>query len=179
MKQILDPLAVIPGVRRAMIFSLEGVPIVTVEEKQKGRGDDGESRRWADSAEDPSAFAGIAVGWLQEINRTVDPLSWDAPLRVVLQASRGTLILLVLERAILSVQLDHGVAPEELRLPMEAAAARFRRLLRRGTPAEKGGGDTKHEEPRGIFPGGEDAPTEGQGVNESTRNEVPEATRDS
>jgi len=177
-KQVLEPLAAIPGVRRVMLYSHEGVPIVAVEASRKPAHADGERQGWADSAEDRSAFAGLAVGWLNEIRRTVDPLSWEAPTRVVLQASRGTLVLLVLERAVLSVELDRGVAHEDLRLPMEAAEARFHRhLLRKG---REGATPTATEEPRGIFPGGEGAPTgDGQGVNEEARNnEVPEATRD-
>lgn len=178
MKQILDPLAVVPGVRRVMLFSHEGVPIATVEAKGEKGGRDGESRTWSDSAEDSSAFAGLAAGWMSEVGRAIDPLSWSAPPRIVLEASRGTLILLVLERAILSVEIERGVAPEELRLSMEAAAARFHRLQRREEPVERSALESEHEPP-GIRPGNERAPVSESGMNERTRNEVPEATRDS
>ncbi len=179
MKKALEPLTAIPGVRRAMFFSHEGVPIVTVEAPRRPPAGDAEMHQWVDSAEDQSAFAGLAAGWLNEIRRTVDPLSWEAPARIVLQASRGTLILLVLERAILSVELERGVAPEELRLPMEAAEARFYRHLRRKGP-EVAVAEAENEQPQGIFPGGEGTPADGgQGMNEQARNEVPEATRDS
>lgn len=182
MKKVLDPLRAIPGVRRAMLFSHEGVPMVTAQAPRKTSPGDGEMHQWTDSADDESAFAGLAAGWLNEIRRTVDPLSWEAPMRIVLQASRGTLILLVLERAVLSVELERGAVPEEVRLPMEATEARFHRLLRRKGPEQKAAINSKSEQPQGIFPGGEGTPTDdGQGMNDTdkTRNEVPEATRDS
>ena len=179
MKHILDPLAGVPGVRRAMLFSPDGVPIVSTSLRRSGAGDE-QARDWVDSAEDSNAFTALAAGWLTEIRRSVDPISWDAPQRVVLEASRGTLILLLTERAILSVELDRGMAPEELRLPMEASVARLHRILHRdvagSAPAAR---STKNEEPPGIFPAGEGTPAEGQGTKDTTRHEVPEATHDS
>lgn len=179
MKHILDPLSGVPGIRRAMLFSPDGVPIVSMSRRVAGGGG-GQERDWVDSAEDTNAFTALAAGWLTEIRRSVDPLSWDAPRRVVLEASRGTLVLLLTKRATLSVELDRGMTPEELRLPMEAAVARLGRHMQRDddkrVPVMS---SAENEKPPGIFPGHEGAPADGQGMNESTMNEVPEATRDS
>ncbi|MCB9915841.1 MAG: roadblock/LC7 domain-containing protein [Planctomycetes bacterium] len=147
MKKILDPLICVPGVRRAMLIAHDGVPILYAN-SHEARGDGEEGSAWHDSADDVNAFAGLVAGWLAEVQRTVDPMSWNAPTRLVLQAARGTLVLLVCERAMLSVELERGALPEELRLPMEAALARLQRTLRRD---HRGAVDS--EEIPGIHPG--------------------------
>jgi hypothetical protein len=71
------------------------------------------------------------------ISASVAPLSWDAPRRVALRSSRGTLVLCSVTDVTLLALLDTGASPEELRLPMEAAIARLRRIVRgvRSSPA--------------------------------------------
>jgi predicted regulator of Ras-like GTPase activity (Roadblock/LC7/MglB family) len=177
-KRVLDPLAQVPGLRRAALISKDGVPITHI---QTARGaSPSEARPWSDSAEDLSAFAGMAAGILAEIHRSVDPLSWDAPHRVVLRAARGTLILLVTERATIAVELERGMAPEDVRLPMESAAARLLRALARRPQA---GPLPKHvdepEGPPGPFPGEVKERGDPPGMRASTGNEVPEITTES
>jgi len=160
-----------------MLISRDGVPIASINLQTKSS--EGDDRDWVDSAEDSSAFAGMVAGWLSEIRRSIDPLSWDAPKRVVLRAARGTLVLLITERVTITVELDRGMAPEELRLPMEATAARLERVLRREastgvTPEVK----PSTEEPSGIFPGQSNLRTEGTESSEQQGNVVPETTRD-
>lgn len=130
MREVLEPLARVPGVRCAVMVSADGVPIA-VQGCASPRAKERDPLRFAGSPEDLTAFAGLAAGWLNEIRRAVDPLTWDPPQRVVLRAQRGTLVLLTTRGAILAVVLDRGMAAEELRLPMEAASARLQRMLRR------------------------------------------------
>jgi predicted regulator of Ras-like GTPase activity (Roadblock/LC7/MglB family) len=128
MKQVLEPLAVIPGVRMALLVSHDGVPVVV-----RGRGgDDGGVDLSSESGE---SLAALASGWLNGITRSLAPQSWDAPQRVVLRAARGTLIMLAAPGAVLLVQLARGARSEDLRLPMESAVARMQRVLRESRPS--------------------------------------------
>jgi predicted regulator of Ras-like GTPase activity (Roadblock/LC7/MglB family) len=175
-KRVLDPLARIPGVRRALLISRDGVPITHLSPEQPAATKD--ERAWSDSAEDESAFAGMVTSLLNEVHRSVDPLSWDRPKRLVMRAARGTLVLLVTERVTISVELVRGMAAEELRLPMEAVLARMERATTRDT-GEKPTftGALPSEEPPGLFPGAEhpalDTPST---LQLPTGNEVPETT---
>ena len=178
MKKILDPLADIPGVRRAMLISKDGVPITHLtNEDELGRVD---PRPWADSSEDLSAFAGMAASLLVEIKRSVDPLSWSAPQRIEMRAARGTLVLVQVERATLTVELVRGMAPEELRLPIESVVARLQRVLARESKTNKVAEVTEeHESLPGPLPGSIEQPGDGAGSQVSPGNEVPEITRES
>lgn len=176
MKRVLDPLARIPGVRRALLISRDGVPIAHLSPKQVEGSK--EERDWADSAEDESAFAGMATSLLNEIHRSIDPLSWGRPQRLVMRAARGTLVLLVTERVVISVELDRGMGAEELRLPMEAVLARMERSMTRHKEAKPAfTGVLASEEPPGLFPGAEhpalDSPSTYQ---MPSGNEVPETS---
>jgi predicted regulator of Ras-like GTPase activity (Roadblock/LC7/MglB family) len=178
LKRTLDPLRNIPGVRRAMLFSLDGVPIVHIDKTNHA---DAESHELADTAEDLSAFAGMASVLLSDIRRSVDPLSWGAPTRVVLAATRGTIILMTTERLNISVELDRGMAPEELRLPMESVIARLDRAAakRAGGSAREDTKEETEEGPPGIFPAVEEA---FDGVSEpkvEAGNQVPKTNTDS
>lgn len=162
MKQVLEPLVRVTGVRRAMMIATDGVPIVC-SRTEHGAAAPESGTTWHDSADDVNAFAGLAAGWLAEVHRAVDPMSWAAPERLVLRAARGTLILLASDRVLLSVELERGASPEELRLPMEAALARLQRTLRRGERSVAA--DSEPEIP-GIFPGQAGPPVDGDGYAE-------------
>jgi predicted regulator of Ras-like GTPase activity (Roadblock/LC7/MglB family) len=126
MKEVVEPLTQIAGVRLAALILSDGVPVVS-----PGRGlRAGASRGAGNGFADLEAAAGLCVGWLGEIARAVGALSWDPPERAVLRAARGSLILRRCGDVILLVVLEAGLSPEELRLPVEAAAARLQRVLR-------------------------------------------------
>ena len=127
MISVLEPLVKIPGVRVALLVGTDGVPVVARSKNPNGNGNQGEVDG-IDSNTD--ALAALASGWLGEMSRAVAPLSWTAPTRVVLWASRGTLIMSLAPGAVLLVVLDRGIRSEDLRLPMGSAAARIQRLLR-------------------------------------------------
>lgn len=127
MKQVLEPLANIPGVRMALLVSHDGVPVVV-------RGRDGDDGGVDLSAQSGESLAALASGWLNGITRSLAPQSWDAPQRVVLRAARGTLVMLAAPGAVLLVQLARGASSEDLRLPMESAVARMQRVLRESRP---------------------------------------------
>jgi len=132
MKQVLEPLAKIPGVRMALLVSHDGVPVVV-------RGRDGEDGGVDLSAQSGESLAALASGWLNGLTRSLAPQSWDAPQRVVLRAARGTLIMLAAPGAVLLVQLARGARSEDLRLPMESAVVRMQRVLRESRPHEEAG----------------------------------------
>jgi predicted regulator of Ras-like GTPase activity (Roadblock/LC7/MglB family) len=127
-KEILEPLVRIPGVRTAVLHSADGVPIAVHDRRQSKEA--GEARGWTDSSEDLDALTGLAAGWLGDVTRSVGRLSWNAPRRLVLHATRGTVVMVLAPGAVLLVLLDRGMRPEELRLPMEGAVARMQRVLR-------------------------------------------------
>ena len=127
MKQVIEPLARIPGVRVALLVSHDGVPVVV-------RGNGGEDGGVDLTAQSGESLAALAAGWLNGLTRSLAPQSWDAPQRVVLRAARGTLIMLAAHGAVLLVQLARGARSEALRLPMESAVARMHRFLRESRP---------------------------------------------
>lgn len=137
MKQVLEPIARMPGVRLAMLVTPDGVPITVQGERRRtpdGTRQNGPDRRQkdngVDSADDVHALAALGTGWMSEVTRAVAPLSWAVPQRLVLRAARGTLIAMQAPGALLLVVLDSGMRAEDLRLPMEGAVARMQRHLR-------------------------------------------------
>jgi predicted regulator of Ras-like GTPase activity (Roadblock/LC7/MglB family) len=123
--EVIEPLSRVPGVRSAALVSSDGVPVVV-----KGRCAHAEAAPES-TEENADALAGLASSWLAGLKSAVAPLSWETPRRVVLRAARGTLVLLHADAAVLLVLLDTGASPDELRLPMEAAVARLKRVLSR------------------------------------------------
>lgn len=123
MIELLEPLAKQPGVLMAALVSDDGVPVAV----PGGLGSDGSPQG---SLGDPEALAAFSAGWLDELAGSVALLSCDAPRRVVLRATRGTLLLLRTSGAVLLVLLESGLGPDELWLPMEGVAARIQRILR-------------------------------------------------
>jgi predicted regulator of Ras-like GTPase activity (Roadblock/LC7/MglB family) len=126
MKEVLEPLSQVAGVRLAVLILADGVPVVA---PRCGRVAE-QTQRAGNGFAELEAASGLCVGWLSEITRSVAPLSWEAPERAVLRAARGSLIVRRVGDVILLVVLEAGLAPEELRLPVEAAAARLGRVLR-------------------------------------------------
>lgn len=166
MREILEPLARIPGVRTAVLVSSEGMPIA-VRGKAHEKLYRNDERDWIDSTDDLNALAGLAVGWQKEATRSVARLSWEAPLRLVLQANRGTLVMLNAPGAILLVVLQRNMNAEELRLPMKGAVARMQRVLRGAGPTDKNTSQDLESVP-GIFPSGEGSIGLGAGEVETT-----------
>ncbi len=174
MKDVLDPLTRLPGVRLALIVSEDGVPIASAKgESSKSRGDEEGN---TDSDEELEAFCGLAAGWYDEVHRAVDPLSWDRPSSISMRCARGTLVMQSCERAILAVLLHRGVVVEELRLPMGSAAARLERNRRRGVVQETSSqAQPSTDGPPGLFPGVSQSP-DGSGADVNSTNEVPETS---
>ncbi|HIG11221.1 MAG: hypothetical protein ABGY71_07180 [bacterium] len=181
MKRVLEPLAHVPGVRRALLISHDGMPIVSLT-PESSAGSNTQGTPWHDSADDSEAFAGLALGWLAEVQRVLDPMSWTVPVRLVLRAARGTLVLVVCERMVLSVELDPGMAAEELRLPTAAVLGRLERTLRSKSQPKVPAAESSEEIP-GIFPGvatisidqETTAPAPSAGPNNSTENNSTES----
>jgi predicted regulator of Ras-like GTPase activity (Roadblock/LC7/MglB family) len=124
--EVLDPLCAIPGVRCVVLATPDGVPIARRGELESVTGDD-DARKDAD---DGSAVAGLVTGWLNALTPSLGLVSWETPQRVVLRASRGTLVVRRAPNAILIVVLEPGVRAEELRLPLEGAVNRLHRIAR-------------------------------------------------
>jgi predicted regulator of Ras-like GTPase activity (Roadblock/LC7/MglB family) len=154
-KQLIEPLTRIPGVRTAALLSKDGVLIAMHRspdslmrnpQRQDITGDDAVV---GDASIDPNALAGLATGWISEITRAVSPLSWQTPARIVLRAARGTMIIADAPGAVLCIVLESGMHPEELRLPMEVTVARMQRHLR--DMGARSGGDASAQ-PRAALP---------------------------
>lgn len=146
MKRTLEPLAQIPGVRMALLVAHDGVPVVVKNALDGAPEGSPEASLAGETAE---SLAALAAGWLSDLERSVGPLSWGAPQRVVLRAARGALVMTHAPGALLLVMVDQRMSPEELRLPMEAAVARMQRLLRPRSDVESSPRDTA---PEGAMP---------------------------
>jgi len=132
-KQFLETLARIPGVRMTAVATSDGVPIWHLAFPEESR--IAQPRPLAGESEgaqglDVAALSALATNWLGEIGRCCAPLSWDTPRRLVLRAARGTLLVQEAPGAVLVVLLEGGVRPEDLRLPMDSVVARVQRHLR-------------------------------------------------
>jgi predicted regulator of Ras-like GTPase activity (Roadblock/LC7/MglB family) len=145
MKAVLEPLALVPGVRMTAVIGFDGVPVASMPGCRM-RGDNGSATAALDSDEGLHSFSALASSWMSDLARSLGQLSWNAPDRAVLVATHGAMVLQRGPGAILLVVLEHGTSPEELRVPMDGALGRMRRLLR-------GLGDTT---------GGAAAPAQGQ-----------------
>ena len=135
MKEVLDQLLLIPGVRLAATISLDGVPICVLEGRRQRPGAE------KSTVDEQQAFAAISAAWLDEVSQTLAQLSWNRPSRVVMRGTRGTLVMQRGPGAVLLTVLEHGVAAEELRVPMEGAVKRMERVLR-GMSADGGEGQS-------------------------------------
>jgi len=132
-KQFLETLARIPGVRMSALATPDGVPIWHMSSAAEMRAAQVAAQE-ADSESgqslDVHALSALATNWMGEIGRCCAPLSWDTPRRFVLRAARGTLLVQEAPGAVLVVLLEGGVRPEDLRLPMDSVVARVQRHLR-------------------------------------------------
>ena len=128
MKEVLEPLSLLPGVRVVALVTHDGVP-VAIPGSDLGPGEM-QVDEAAVAYNDGDALSALSVGLLDELARGMGLIAGASPRRVVLKAARGTLIMLPSPAAVLLVVLKAGLNPEELRLPMEGAAARIHRKLR-------------------------------------------------
>ncbi|HUR28031.1 MAG TPA: hypothetical protein VM509_07585, partial [Planctomycetota bacterium] len=126
-KRLLEPLAQLPGVSMVLLVAHDGVPVIVRNAGPTAAEGASEVAFAAASAE---SLAALAAGWLSELERSIGPLSWGSPQRVVLRAARGSLVMTHAPGALLLVIIDPRMSAEEVRLPMEAAVGRMHRLLR-------------------------------------------------
>ena len=126
MKEVLEPLAMIPGVKIASLISQDGVPITST----RGAHAQGEETTPLDRDGELNGFTALASGWFADLTRATGRLSWSPPQRVVLRATKGEIVLLRAERVVVLVMLERGVSAEEVRVPMQGAMARMQRLIR-------------------------------------------------
>ncbi|MBM3988322.1 MAG: roadblock/LC7 domain-containing protein [Planctomycetes bacterium] len=118
MKEVLEPLAAIPGVRLALLVTPDGVPMASC------------GRASGPQPEDPSALSALVSGWLASLGPALGLASWEFGRRAVLRGTRGTLVARHAGSALLLVVLEPGTSADELRLPFEAALSRLARLAR-------------------------------------------------
>lgn len=149
MREVLEPLALIPGVHLTAMVSSDGVPIATLNGLSE-RGTGGSTTAALDADTDLGSLAAQVAGWVGEIDRAVGQLAWNPPERMVLRASQGAIVLQRGPNALLLVWLDSNIGADELRVPMDGAVARMQRLLRSvGTAPHPTGGDSV---PPGALP---------------------------
>ncbi|MEZ6014199.1 MAG: hypothetical protein R3F49_03730 [Planctomycetota bacterium] len=134
MKEVLEPLTRVSGVRQVAIVSSDGVPVVVLD--RASRSGDFIDRSFGQSGKpgaqriDPSSFGALAAGWAEELARAVAPMAWDAPWRIALVASQGTLVVQQGPGAMVLVVLEVGTPPEALAIPLDGTVARMERLLK-------------------------------------------------
>jgi predicted regulator of Ras-like GTPase activity (Roadblock/LC7/MglB family) len=129
MKEVLEPLALVAGVRMTAVIGIDGVPVASMPGCRM-RGERRSATASLDDDEGLHSFSALASGWMADLTRALGQLAWNAPDRAVLVATHGALVLQRGPGAFLLVVLEHGTSPEELRVPMEGALGRMRRLLR-------------------------------------------------
>ena len=133
MKEVLQPLALVPGVRMAAMISPDGVPIAVIKANSApapSKPEEGDAPASLDNDDALNAFTALAAALLGDITRSVGQLAWNPPHRVVMRGSQGALVMLQGPGAVLLTVLEHGTTPEEVRVPMEGAVARMQRKLR-------------------------------------------------
>ena len=121
MKGVLDPLVVLPGVRRALVIGADGLLLGAVGA--------------FDRSLDPDAFAAQLVGWVVEVERAIDPMAWSTPEQLVLEGSHGAVLLQRADRAWIAAstaiharsrprrELPCGTSPSRSRRPSVASTA--------------------------------------------------------
>lgn len=149
MREVLEPLALIPGVRLTAMVSSDGVPIASLD-GQSERGTGGSTTADLDTNKDLGSLAAQVAGWVNEIDRAVGPLAWGPAGRLMLRASQGAILLQRGPSALLLVLLESHISTDELRVPMDGAVARMQRLLRSvGGSTTQSGADFA---PPGVLP---------------------------
>lgn len=118
MKEVLEPLVAIPGVRMALLSTPDGVPIAVC------------ASAGAAAGEDSQALCAHVTGWLSALGPALGLASWEFGQRAVLRGTRGTLVARHAGSALLLAVLEPGTSADELRLPLEAALSRLARVSR-------------------------------------------------
>lgn len=126
MKDVLGPITIIPGVRFAAVVSLDGVPISYLRGEQV----QGDSRCREEITAEFHAFGALAASCVAEFDRAGSQIQWTPSSRIVLEATRGVLVVHRAPRALLLTVLEHGVSAAEVSVPMSGAIARMERSLR-------------------------------------------------
>lgn len=129
MREVLEPLALIPGVRMTAIISTDGVPIASLA-GQSDRGEGGSTTAAIDNDDDLGNIAAQVAGWVADLDRAVGQLAWAGAERLVLRGSQAAIVVQRGPHAFLLVWLEGNMATDELRVPMAGAIARMQRLLR-------------------------------------------------
>lgn len=129
MREVLEPLALIPGVRMTAMISTDGVPIASLA-GQSGRGEGGSTTAAIDNDGDLGNMAAQVAGWVADLDRAVGQLAWAGAERFVLRGSQAAVVVRRGPHALLLVWLEGNMGTDELRVPMDGAIARMQRLLR-------------------------------------------------
>ena len=119
MKQVLKPLAQVPGLRQALVIGQDGLLIHSLAGAAGGIG-----------PVQHDVICALVLGWVRDLETSFGPLSWEAPERLVLQGSKATLVVCRGPQVFLAVWLEPGTLADDLRVPMQAALGRIARLLR-------------------------------------------------
>ncbi|MCP4870679.1 MAG: hypothetical protein GY898_18415 [Proteobacteria bacterium] len=160
MRDVLDSVTTLPGVRLAAIFSNEGVPLCILEA-------DAAAGTWADITSgsataadssgqqvDAASIVAFAASWVEDLARTCGGVGWDFEKRFSMIASEGALVVQRGPGANVLAVLDLGVDPEAVHFPLDVAVERLHRLLREM-------GRSEQVQPPAPFAGGQ---TESKGA---------------
>ena len=121
MKEVLAPLAQVPGLQKALVIGDDGLLIQSLV--CPGADLERETRQH-------DASCALVLGWAEELAGRLGQLSWEQPQRFVLRGSRSSLVVCRCPHSWLAAWIEPGALAEDLRVPMGAALGRIARLLR-------------------------------------------------
>ncbi|MEX1025155.1 MAG: roadblock/LC7 domain-containing protein [Planctomycetota bacterium] len=130
----LEKLAQTPGVRFVLLVTKDGVPVASPGV------DVGDGTQEIGAHGTVEALAAVATGWLGDLELAVAPASWRAPRRVVMDGSRGSLLMTVIKHSVLVVLVSAGLDLEPVRMAVDGIARRYER------------GSSARSEPPGPLP---------------------------
>jgi hypothetical protein len=134
MRDVLDSVTSLPGVRVAAVFSDDGLPLCVLEagqgtgewhDRTLGPGAAVESQRI-----DSASIVAFAASWVDDLCRTSGGAGWDFERRFTLVATEGTLVVQLGPTANVLAVLEPGIGPDTVAFPMEVSVERLQRLLR-------------------------------------------------
>jgi hypothetical protein len=136
MRDVLDSVIGLLGVRVAAIFSNDGLALCILEA-------DAATGAWlditscaapSDAAErdrvDATSIVAFAASWIDDLARTSGGVGWEFEKRFSMVASEGSLVIQLGPGANVLAVLEPEVDPRSVSLPMEVAVERLQRLLR-------------------------------------------------
>ncbi|MDG1050507.1 MAG: hypothetical protein P8R46_09905 [Planctomycetota bacterium] len=165
MRDVLESVTSLEGVRLAAVLGRDGLPLCVLEEGPR-------PGEWVDATaggppsgalrpgeSDSSSLVAFAASWVDDLSRTSEGVGWEFEKRFTLVGSEGALVVQLGPGANVLAVLGPDVTPESVALPMDVSVERLQRLLREmgrrdleQLPAPFAGGKNDAEGVAGAMP---------------------------